>query len=237
MKLITGFAAVLLAASLSYADSGVLTPGTDMRFGNIHVANLRGAGGNVNYIDNGKTLVLVVHAEAVCAALKTNARPQAREILSIVLGDGYYAQGNISGSYIGVLGDNAVALTLALRRRHTNNGNTIELMGNGNIAAAARWCYGRGEVLMNKIKFGVNALFTGSDNDAYISGDREGTFDLLWANRTVDVAGTGNETIAFDGFPCPVPEDDTIDDVPADVAKDAGDIRKDRTADIAVADG
>jgi len=235
MKLIGTLLALACLAGASFADCGVIAPGTDVRFGNVHVANLQGARGNVNYCDNGRTLVLVVHANAFCAVLKNGTRPQARDIQTIVLGDGYYAQGNVSGAYVAVLGDNAVALSLALRGRHRNNANTIELMGNGNIAAAVRWFYGRGEVLMNKIRFGASSLFTGSLNDAYISGDREGTFDLLWANRTVDVAGQGNETIAFDGFP-PPRDEPTIDEVPADVARDASELRNDSPKKAAALD-
>ena len=123
--------------------------------------------------------------------------------------------------------DDGEADLLALRPRHTNNGNTIDLLGNGNIAAAVRWCYGEGQALMNKIRFGLNSLFSASFNDAYISGDTKGTSDLLWANRTVDVAGEGNETIAWDGFAC---RDDRNDDLaPRDVAVDPADIRKDRS--------
>ena len=233
MKLLTIGAALLLAASVSLAESGVLLPGQDIRFGNIHVANLPGAGGNVNYLDNGVVLTLVVHDEAYCAVLKTGPETQSRRVRSVTLGGGYYAQGNISGAYIAVIGDNAVVLSLALRGRHRNNGNTIDLLGNGNIAATARWCYGRGEVLMNKIRFGLNTLFSASLNDAYISGDREGTFDLAWANRTVDVAGVGNRTIAFDGFPCRTP-DREVDERPADLARDFRTAEKKRPADTTV---
>jgi hypothetical protein len=218
MKCFTVLAAVLLCAAFAHADSGTIAPGSSMDFGNIRVANFEGAGGDVNFTDNGTLLVLAVHADAVCAAVKRGPATQARRVRVLVLGDGYYAQGNVSGARITVLGDHAVALALAFRPRHVCNGNTIELLGNGNLAAAARWCYGEGEVKMNHIRFGANALLTGSDNDAYISGDREGTRDLAWANRTLDVAGTGNESIAFDGFGCP--DDDGTDDKPA-VAVDA----------------
>ena len=228
MRLLACTLAVFLMAALSHADAGVLLPGQDIRFGNIHVANLPGAGGNVVYLDNGTQLTLIVHDDAFCAVLKVNARPAARDITALVLGGGYYAQGNVSGSYIAVLGDNAVALSLALRGRHKSNGNTIDLLGNGNIAAAVRWCYGKGEVLMNKIRFGFSPLFSGSDNDAYICGDNQGTRDLAWANRSKDVAGVGNETIAWDGFRCRTPTDEPEVD---DVAKDAREIRKDRTTD------
>ena len=208
MRMLVCLAVVLCMATASLADSGVLLPGQDMHFGNVHVANLPGAGGNVNYTDNGIVLTLVVHDDAYCAVLRRNSDPQGRRIATVVLGGGYYAQANVSGANIGVLGDNAVALSLALRPRHVNNANTIDLAGNGNIAAAVRWCYGKGEVLLNRIRFGVNPLFTGSFNDCYICGDREGTGDLAWANRSVDVAGVANRTLAWDGFVCrkPAPE-------------------------------
>ena len=230
MRLLNCTMAVILTASLCLADSGVILPGHDVHFGNIHVANLPGAGGNVVYLDNGTQLTLIVHDDAYCAVLKRNRRRPDRDVTALVLGGGYYAQANVSGSYIAVLGDNAAALSLALRPRHTNNGNTIDLLGNGNIAAAVRWCFGKGEILMNKIRFGINRIFPGSDNDAYICGDNQGTGDLAWANRSKDVAGRGNETIAWDGFRCATDEDD-VDPEPTDVAKPVDDIRKDRTTD------
>lgn len=225
MRILATLAAVLLTASLSLADSGVLLPGQDIHFGNLHVANLVGATGNVNYTDDGTNLTMVVHDGAVCAVLKNGRRRQARDVTSLILGGGFYAQGNVSGAYMLVLGDNAVALALALNRRHVSNANTIDLWGNGNIAAAIRWCYGRGEVLLNRIRFGASALFPGNDNDAYISGDRRGTFDLAWANRSEDIAGQGNETIAFDGFPCPRPTATDVEERPADLAVDVDAIR------------
>ena len=229
---------LLLAAAAASADCGVLAPGQDMHFGNLHVANLEGAGGNVNWCDDGRNLVLLVQADAFCAVLKRGDERQARDVLALVLGDGYYAQANVSGAYVAGIGDNSVALSLALRARHRNNANTIELMGNGNIAAAVRWCFGRGEVLMNRIRFGVNAQARAHRNDAYISGDREGTFDLAWANRTLDVAGRGNRTFAFNGFPCrPVTDAEETDERPADLARDVADLDPDRTKtnDTAVA--
>ena len=70
MRSLTVFFAVLLMAGISAAGSGVLLPGQDVMIGNLHVANLPGATGNVNYNDNGTTLALVVHDGAVCAVLK-----------------------------------------------------------------------------------------------------------------------------------------------------------------------
>lgn len=229
MRITAACLALFLGAAIAHADSGVLLPGQDIRFGNVHVANLEGANGNVAFFDNGTQLLLVVADEAYCAVLRNGTDRQDRRIQSLVLGGGYYAQANINGAAMTVLGDHAVALSLALRPRHTNNANTIQLWGNGNLAAAVRWCHGEGEVLMNKITFGLNRSVTGSRNDAYLSGDREGTFDLAWANRSVDLSGNGNETIAFDGFPCPEPP--AIDVRPVDVARDAGDLAKDRTAE------
>ncbi|MDH3592309.1 MAG: hypothetical protein OER88_10550 [Planctomycetota bacterium] len=234
LKTLTLFGALLLTASLAHAQAGVLQPGENVMIGNLHIANLQGAGGAVNYIANGTNLTLIVHDDAVCAALKKGTRPQSHDVYSLVLGGGYYAQANVSGATIAVLGDNAVALSLALRARHRNNGNTIDLLGNGNIAAAVRWCFGTGECLMNKIRFGANPLFTGSRNDAYLCGDRQGTRDLLWANRSLDVAGTGNRTIAWDGFKCEPAPDDEIEPAPVDVAVDANEIDADQS-DTAVA--
>lgn len=220
MRTLFTMVALLLTAALSYADSGVLLPGQDMRFGNVHVANLAGAAGNVNYFDNGISLILVVHDDAVCAVLKNGPEPQSRRISTLVLGGGYYAQGNVSGAYIAVLGDHALALSLALHGRHKNNGNTIELLGNGNIAGAVRWCFGQGEVMMNKIRFGTGPLFTGSGNDAYICGDKQGTRDLAWANRTKDIAGNGNRTIAWDGLRCETDGTDPATDEVTDMVRD-----------------
>lgn len=227
MRFLPVILALALTAAFAHADSGTLNPGDDVVIGNIHIANLEGAGGSVNYASTEFAISLVVHDDAVCAVLKRGPEPQSHRVGSLVLGGGFYAQANVNGAYIAVLGDNAAALALALRPRHTNNGNTIDLLGNGNIAAAVRWCYGEGQALMNKIRFGLNSLFSASFNDAYISGDTKGTSDLLWANRTVDVAGEGNETIAWDGFAC---RDDRNDDLaPRDVAVDPADIRKDRS--------
>ena len=70
---VAAVAALLLASSVTLAESGVLLPGQDIHFGNIHVANLPGAGGNVNYSDDGIHLTLVVHDEAFCAVLRMPA--------------------------------------------------------------------------------------------------------------------------------------------------------------------
>ncbi len=244
MKTITTLAAVLLTATLSLADVGTLHPGEDVMIGNLHVANLEGAGGDVTYISNATSLILVVNDDAFCAVLKKrNDERQSHRITSLVIGGGYYAQANASGSHIAVLGDNAVALALALRARDTNNANTIDIAGNGNIVAAVRWCYGKGRVLLNRIRFGLNRANPGRNNDAYISGDLKGTRNLPWQNRTIGVAGHRNETIAFNGFRCPKPDADRpdveVDDRPEDVARDASDLRgetdtkTDMAADVA----
>ena len=213
--------ALCLAASVASAGSGVLLPGQDISFGNLHVANLPGAGGNVNYVDNGTRLFLVVHDDAYCAVLKRGAERPSRAISTLVLGGGYYAQANVSGAYLAVLGDNAVALSLALRRRHKNNANTMDVLGNDNIVATARWCYGRGQVVRNRIRFGRGPAFPATGNDAYIGGDTKATRKLAWANRTRNRNGHANTTIAWDGLACR-PESDVAaaDESVADVARD-----------------
>jgi len=225
MRTLFCMTALCLAASVTFADSGVLLPGQDIHFGNLHVANLSGAGGNVNYVDNGARLFLVVHDDAYCAVLKRGGERQSRAISTLVLGGGYYAQANVSGAYLAVLGDNAVALCLALRRRHKNNANTMDVLGNDNIVAAARWCFGRGQVLKNRIRFGSGPAFPAVGNDAYICGDTKGTRDLRWANRTRNRNGHANTTIAWDGFVCR-PETDVaaVDESVTDVARDASDL-------------
>lgn len=232
MRTIATLAAVLLTATFSFADVGTLHPGEDVMIGNLHVANLEGAGGDVTYISNATSVILVVNEDAFCAVLKKrDGTRQSHRITSLVVGGSYYAQANCSGSHIAVLGDNSVALSLALRARDTNNANTIDIAGNGNLVAAARWCFGKGRVLLNRIRFGLNGRNPGRNNDAYISGDLKGTRNLPWQNRTIGVAGRGNATIAFNGFACPKPDADrpdvVADEGTEDVARDAAELRDD----------
>ena len=170
--------ALVLLAATTLASAGTLLPGQCADFGNIQVCNLAGATGNVDFTDNGINLVLVVHDGAYAAALKHGTDPQSRRVTTLVFGGGYYAQGNISYASILVAGDNAVALSLALRKRHQNNGNTIEILGNSNLVAAARWFHRIGEVSGNVVRFGSAPFFSGNINDAYLSGSLKASRDI-----------------------------------------------------------
>ena len=86
MRAIATFCAVLLAATVSFAESGTLGPGEDVRLGNLHVANLAGATGNVDYSTNAGFLTLVVHDGAYGAALKNSLRRASYDIVCVVLG-------------------------------------------------------------------------------------------------------------------------------------------------------
>ena len=118
------------------------------------------------------------------------------------------------------------------------SGGTVYFCGNGGSAADAQHfaCELSGRFLLDRPALPAVALSTntsaltaiGNENDADNCGYKQGTSDLAWANRSKDVAGVGNETIAWDGFRCrPSTDEPEVDDV----AKDARDIRKDRATD------
>ena len=69
MRLFTVFAAICLAATVSFADSGTLGPGQNVTVGNIQIANLPGAAGIVDYFCFGNNLLMIVHDERQVDAL------------------------------------------------------------------------------------------------------------------------------------------------------------------------